>query len=377
MKKRELPKKLKRIVVKIGTGVLTSGNYSLDQARIKELVAQIAGLVKREVEVILVSSGAIGAGMGMLKLKFRPKLLPQQQAAAAIGQGQLMKIYDTAFKRHKLLTAQILLTREDLNNRTRYLNAKNTLFTLLCLNAIPIINENDTVSVDEIKFGDNDRLSALVASLAHADLLIMLSDVDGLYTRAPKNRPRKIKQTVVSKVTKISPEIERMAGKVSAGIGRGGMASKIEAARICAAAGIPCVIANGRIAGVLPKILAGGNIGTLFLPKTERLVAKKRWIGFSAKVSGQIVVDQGAKQALTLNKKSLLPKGIIKFSGSFTVGDIVSILDSDKHEFARGLTRYSSVELAKIKGLDSGQIKQTLGYKHCDEVVNRDNLVIL
>ncbi len=374
---RKLTVEPKRIVIKVGSRILTSKNFRLDKAWIKNLVAQIAALINKDIEVILVTSGAIGAGMGMLGLDLRPGLLPQQQAAAAIGQSQLMKIYDTFFKHHNILSAQILLTREDLSNRKRYLNAKNTLFTLLTYRAVPIINENDTVSVDEIKFGDNDRLSALVANLMQAGLLIILSDVDGLYAAAPKRKEFQKKRDVISIVEEFGPRNEKMASASISKLGTGGMVSKIEAAKICSTAGVSCIVANGRVPDILRRILDGENIGTLFLPKAEQLVAKKRWIGFSAKISGQIFVDQGAKQALISKKRSLLPKGIVKIRGTFAVGDTVSILDVEKKEFGRGLTSYSSEELAKIKGYKSDQIKTILGYKYYDEVVHRDNLVIL
>ena len=374
---RKLTVEPKRIVIKVGSRILTSKNFRLDKAWIKNLVAQIAALINKDIEVILVTSGAIGAGMGMLGLDLRPGLLPQQQAAAAIGQSQLMKIYDTFFKHHNILSAQILLTREDLSNRKRYLNAKNTLFTLLTYKTVPIINENDTVSVDEIKFGDNDRLSALVANLMQAGLLIILSDVDGLYAAAPKRKEFQKKRDVISIVEEIGPWTEKMASASISKLGTGGMVSKIEAAKICSTAGVSCIVANGRVPDILRRILDGENIGTLFLPKAEQLVAKKRWIGFSAKISGQISVDQGAKQALISKKRSLLPKGIVKIRGTFAVGDTVSILDAENKEFGRGLTSYSSEELAKIKGYKSDQIKTILGYKYYDEVVHRDNLVIL
>ncbi|TRZ53871.1 MAG: glutamate 5-kinase [Dehalococcoidia bacterium] len=364
---RILPVKPKRIVIKVGTGILTFRGYRLNKAWVKKLAAQIAVLINRNIEVILVSSGAIGAGMGMLKLSLRPKQLRRLQAAAAVGQGQLMKIYDTIFKTHGLLTAQILLTREDLSNRKRYLNAKNTLFTLLACKVIPVINENDTVSVDEIKFGDNDKLSALVANFAHADLLVILTDVEGLYA----------KKSLVSVVKKVSPEIEKLAAKTTSLMGTGGMASKLEAAKVCCASGIACIVANGKAPDVLFKILDGRKIGTLFLPKKEGLAAKKRWIGFSAKIMGQIFVDKGAVCALTSRKGSLLPKGIVKLHGRFAAGDTVSILDTQNQEFARGLTNYSSEEVTKIKGQKTDRIKATLGYKYYDEVVHRDNMVIL
>jgi glutamate 5-kinase len=334
----------------------------------KNLCTQVADLLNKDIEVILVTSGAIAAGMGVLGFKRRPKQLPQLQAAAAVGQSQLMQIYDSIFRKKRLLTAQVLLTREDLSQRKRYLNAKNTLFTLLDSKVIPIINENDTVSVDEIKFGDNDLLSALVAALVHADLLIILSDVDGLY---------KERKSVVSVVEKVTAQIERLAGKTSSSLGTGGMASKIEAAKICCASGIACVVANGDIPEVLLKIIREEDLGTLFCPKSKKLLAKKRWIGFSARIKGKIFVDQGAKEALMKKKKSLLAKGVLRLGGSFSAGDTVSILDQQHCEFARGLVNYSSAELSRIKGQKSERIKELLGYKYYDEIVHRDNLVIL
>lgn len=375
--KRKLALKPRRIVVKVGTSILTSGDCGLNKAWIKKLISQIAALIEEKIEVVLVTSGAIGAGMGMLGWESRPTLLPRQQAAAAIGQSQLMKVYDTFLRSHGRLSAQVLLTREDLSNRKRYLNAKNTLLTLLTYNVIPIINENDTVSVDEIKFGDNDKLSALVANLLQVDLLIILSDVDGLYARRPKQGKDKHKEAVISLVKEIDAGIKRSAGAATGKMGTGGMASKVEAAKICCAAGIPCIVANGKISNILLKILKEENIGTLFLPKDRQLIAKKRWIGFSAQVAGQIFVDEGAKQALTLKKKSLLAKGIVKTKGAFVVGDTVSIMDAQNREFARGLSSYSSEELAKIKGRKSDEIERILGYKYYDEVVHRDNLVII
>ncbi|MBN2097316.1 MAG: glutamate 5-kinase [Candidatus Omnitrophica bacterium] len=365
--KRKLPGKIKRIVVKVGSAILTTEGLGINKAWVKSLVAQIAALVKKSnLEVILVTSGAISAGMGVLGLCARPKLLPPQQAAAAIGQGQLMKIYDSLFRAQKLLTAQILLTRDDLSSRKRYLNAKNTLLTLLNYKTVPIINENDTVSVDEIKFGDNDKLSVLVANLVQAQLLIILSDVDGLYAKG----------TLVSVVEKIDSQIERLAEGTKSRLGTGGMISKLEAAKICCASGITCIVANGRTPDILLRLIKHEELGTLFLPN-KQLVAKKSWIGYSAKISGQIVVDAGAKQALVARKKSLLCKGIAKVHGNFASGDTLSILDTEHREFARGLTNYSSSELDKIKGQSSDQIKAILGFKYYDEVVHRDNLVIL
>ncbi|MFH1045469.1 MAG: glutamate 5-kinase [Candidatus Omnitrophota bacterium] len=380
MEKHRLPFKVQRVVVKVGTRILTTKDYHLDKTWIKKLVAQITQLMEKHIEVILVTSGAIGAGMGMLGLSSRPKLLPQQQAAAAIGQSQLMRVYDTFFRRHKLLTAQVLLTREDLVSRKRYLNAKNTLLTLLShKNVIPIVNENDTVSVDEIKFGDNDYLSAQVASLIGAELLIILSDVDGLYATRPTKDAvaNKLSQTVIATVEKIDGEIEKVATKSASVVGTGGMISKLAAAKICAASGTACIVANGTTENVLLKIIEGENIGTLFSPNPAQLEAKKRWIGFSARLKGQIFVDGGAAIALIEKKRSLLPKGIVKIRGNFAIGDTVSVLDQHNHEFARGLVNYSAQELIKIKGHKSDQIQSILGYKYYDEAIQRDNLVIV
>jgi glutamate 5-kinase len=255
---RNLPVRPRRIIVKLGTGILTTKNYHLNKVRIKNIVSQIAALIERDIQVILVTSGAIGAGMGLLGLSSRPKLLPKQQAAAAVGQSHLMKVYNAFFKQHNLLSAQILLTRDDLSNRKRYLNARNTLLTLLDSKVIPIINENDTVAVDEIKFGDNDKLSALIANLLKADLLIILSDVDGLLNS---------KRSVISVVEKIVPDIERHVIKGKSARGTGGMISKLEAAKVCAAAGIACIVANGKVPGILLKLLDKEDMGTLFLPR--------------------------------------------------------------------------------------------------------------
>lgn len=361
--------KVKRVVIKIGTSVLASKENRLDKIQIRNLASQISFLIDSGMEVLLVTSGAIGAGMGILGLKTRPRKLPHLQAAAAIGQNQLMKVYNDAFKARGLSTAQVLLTQEDLINRTRYLNAKNTLQTLLDYRIIPIINENDTVSVDEIKFGDNDRLSALVANLIEAGLLIILSDVDGLYT----DRQDKI----VSVVEEITPEIEKLASGTSKEISLGGMVTKIEAAKIVTNSGILCIIANGKTSDVLIKIIRGENVGTAFLPKGDRLAAKKRWIAFSSKPKGKVFVDEGAKEALIRRGRSLLSAGVISLKGEFGYGDMVSIIDPEGKEFARGITNYSSAELEKIRGLKSGKIEQTIGHRYYDEVVHRDNLVIL
>lgn len=307
--------------------------------------------------------------MGRLKLQNRPSILPKLQAAAAVGQSELMKLYDSLFKMGGRTVAQVLLTADDLSDRRRYLNTKNTLVTLLDYGVVPIINENDTVSVDEIKFGDNDKLSALVTNLIGANLLIILSDIDGLYSQQAK--------TIIATVDKITPEIKSLAKGTSKKTSVGGMVTKIEAARITTSSGIPCVVANGRDPRVLSKIIKGESVGTLFLSHTSPMVARKCWLAFDCRSKGKIVVDQGAKDALVKRGKSLLPSGIVDLKGKFKTGDVVSVVNQKGEEFARGMTNYAAAELEKIKGCRTNQIEPRLHYKYYDEVIHRDNLVIL
>jgi glutamate 5-kinase len=345
----------KRIVIKIGSSLLCH-EREIDFSFIEDISSQIAGLIKEKIEVIIVSSGAIAFGMTKLSLESRPKELSYLQAVAAIGQHELMNVYRDNFKNHGLCCAQLLLTREDLHDRRRYLNAKNTLLTLLKLKAVPIINENDTVSVDEIKFGDNDQLSAMVSGLISADLLIMLSDVDGLLDKDKK---------VISLVEEITPQIKALACPTSKKTCVGGMITKIEAAKITTDSGSACVIANGRRKGILSSVLKESvNFGTLFL-SNKNLAAKKRWIAFGARPKGKIYVDDGAKKAL-LNNKSLLSVGIVNVEGDFTASSTASVLDAQGNEFARGKVNISSRQLEKVKGTRQDK-----------EVIHRDNIVIL
>jgi len=345
-------------VVKIGSSLLYTGEDKADMELIGELTGQIAGLSRQGKELVLVSSGAIALGMSVLGLDTRPKGLSYLQAAAAVGQNELMDFYRRHFKARGLSCAQVLLTWDDLSGRKRYLNAKNTIFTLLKLESIPIINENDTVATDEIRFGDNDRLSALVSSLVGADLLIILSDVDGLLDKDRK--------TLVKVITQINPQIKGLASTTDKKTCVGGMITKIEAAKIAVDSGIPCVIANGRQKDILLALAKDINsAGTLFVPKTAYLAAKKRWLAFGTKPKGRIEVDDGARQAL-LNKKSLLSVGITACAGGFEAGDIVSIVNKDSLEVARGKVNVSSRQLDKIKGA-----------RHDKEVVHRDNIAIL
>jgi len=373
--RRQILSKVKKIVVKIGTGVLTTDYGYVDREQIKRLAGQVVELKKMGYSVVVVSSGAIGSGMGELGIEKRPATLPKLQAVAAIGQSKLISVYDECFKLHGFHAAQIMLTREDFENRQRYLNICNTIHTLFQLNAIPVVNENDTISVDEIKFGDNDALSALVTNLLNAELLIILSSVDGLYDRFPT---AKNKASVIPMVENISREIKQLAFDSKTARGVGGMQTKLEAASVVTNAGEAVIIANGRMDNVLKKIVQGENIGTLFLPKEEKLTSRKRWIGYTIKPKGKIYVDDGAMHALAEKGKSLLASGIVAAEGAFNKGDIVSVCKKeDRSIFARGLTNYSSQEIEKIKGCSTSHIAKVLGYKLYDEVIHRDNMVIL
>ncbi len=363
----------RRIVVKVGTGVLSKGDRSLHRPTLAALARELSELQAGGREVVLVSSGAILAGMGALGFESRPQQIPLKQAAAAVGQSHLMRAYEEAFQPHGQRVAQILLTREDLRHRARYLNARNTLFALLRLHVIPIINENDTVAVDEIKFGDNDTLSALVAHLAEADLLVMLTDTDGVYTADP----RRHSEATLIPVVGADVRGAFCADEGVSAAGAGGMSSKIAAARQAAQAGVPTVVANGFVQGIVGRILAGEDVGTLFLPRALPMRSRQRWLAFASAPRGAISVDAGAREALLKGGKSLLPSGVRGTRGHFKAGDPVSILGPDRAEFARGLTNYSRDEVERIKGLKSSAIEATLGSKPFDEVIHRDNLVLL
>ncbi|MBK5191379.1 MAG: glutamate 5-kinase [Methanosarcinales archaeon] len=366
--------KAKRIVIKVGTSNLTDKNYRLEPLKVEKLAKDIVELKRHGKEVILVTSGAIGAGIGKLDLKRRPRDIKVLQATAAVGQNILMSTYDRYFDNYDQIIAQVLLTHEAFFNRQRYLNLRNTLITLLKSGIIPIINENDTVAVDEIKLGDNDNLSALVASNLDAGLLIILSDVDGLFTSNPK---RSKKAELISVVDEITPEIERIA-ETGGKTGVGGMKTKIQAAKVTMKAGIPLIIANGSEENILIRIIEGERVGTLFMPKTTRKMnGKEHWILFASSSKGMIKVDDGAKTALIKNSSSLLPSGIIAVEKEFRSGDTVSILDTEGVEFAKGISNYSSSDIEKIKGMQSKDIEHILGRKDYAEIVYRGNLVLL
>jgi glutamate 5-kinase len=364
----------RRVVVKIGSAVLAGNDGGLDRARIDALVAEIAAQHAAGREMVVVTSGAVAAGVVRLGLAQRPKLIPQKQAAAAVGQIGVMSAYQTAFARHGLEVAQVLLTRDDLSSRRRYLNAKHAVMTLLEWRVVPVVNENDTVVVEEIKLGDNDNLSALTAILLEADLLVILSDVDGLHTADPRTHSDAALVPVVDVVT---PAIEAMAG-VGGPLGTGGMATKLTAAKKAATSGIATVIADGRRPGVLAAVLAGAaDVGTFFRPVADRLASRKRWIAYTLKPAGTVVVDDGARRAILEQGRSLLASGLREVHGSFGVGACVHCVDLAGREFARGLVSYSAAELDKIKGRHSRDIETTLGYKMGDEVIHRDDLVRL
>ncbi|HEX5814865.1 MAG TPA: glutamate 5-kinase [Methylomirabilota bacterium] len=366
--------RVRRLVVKVGTGLITRPGLGPDPERIAALAAELAS-VREGRELVLVTSGAIATGMARLTLPERPRTIPEKQAAAAVGQSALMWHYEQAFKRHGVPVGQVLLTAHDISDRARYLNARNTLLALLRFGVLPVVNENDTVAVEEIKVGDNDNLSALVASLIDADLLVLLTDVDGLYTSDPARDPAAVKLDTVDTIT---AEIERLVWRGTGAGSVGGMATKLQAAQKAAAAGVPMVIASGRTQGVLARILKGEAAGTYFAPKADRLGARKRWIAFAVPPHGRLAVDAGARAALTQHGKSLLPSGIAKVEGDFAAGEVVGLVsDGDDREFARGLVNFDADELRKIQGAKTREIGQRLGYKSFDEVIHRDNLVLL
>ncbi len=361
-----------RIVVKIGTSTLTRRGGPPDAAFIADLAAQVARRLALGDSVVLVSSGAIRAGMARLNLAGRPRTIPQKQAAAAVGQGRLMHTYAEAFDAQGVVVAQILLTRDDLRDRTRYLNARNTFAALLRARAVPIVNENDTVAVDEIKFGDNDTLAALVASLIEADVLLLLSDVDGLYDRDPTQFPD---ARLIPVVEAIDAAVERQAGGARTGVGTGGMATKIQAAKVCAGSGVRMTIAEGRRPDVLADALAG-RCGTLFLPREAPLRARQRWIAYGTVPKGTVTVNEGARRMLADGGKSLLPAGVTHVSGRFQPGELVRLVGPEGRPFAQGFVNYAHDALTRIMGRRTDEIATLLGSKPADEVIHRDNLVL-
>lgn len=366
--------RVRRVVVKVGSGLITVPGQGPSGAVIARLAGDVAALVRDHREVALVSSGAIATGMARLGLSARPRSIPEKQAAAAVGQSTLMWHYEQAFKKHGIQVGQVLLTGQDISDRGRYLNARNTLLALLGFGVLPVVNENDTVAVDEIKVGDNDNLAAHVAHLVDADLLVLLSDVDGLYTGDPRRDPT---ARWLETVQAITEDIQRLVFDATNHVSVGGMSTKLQAAQKAGASGIPMIIARGSEPAVLQRLIKGEVLGTYFQPRDDRLAARKRWIAFAVPPQGRLVVDAGAKKALTERGKSLLPSGLVDVEGEFQAGAVVAVTELDGQEFARGLVNYDADELRKIGGAKTKEIEKTLGYKGFDEVIHRDNLVVL
>jgi glutamate 5-kinase len=364
----------KRLVVKIGSSLLTKRGEGLDQAALSRWAEQVAELRATGREVVLVSSGAIAAGMQRLGWKRRPHALHELQAAAAIGQMGLIQAYESCFRRHDLMTSQILLTHEDLADRKRYLNARSTLRTLLALGVIPIINENDTVAIDEIRFGDNDTLAALVTNLIEADALIILTDQAGLYSRDPR---KDCTAELITEARADDPALEAMAGGVGSPAAHGGMLTKVLAARRAARSGAHTIIVSGEEDGVLTRLVRGEPVGTRLVADRPTLAARKQWLADHLQVRGTLTLDTGAVKALKALGKSLLPIGVHEVSGEFERGEVVSCLDESRREIARGLVNYSASETRRILRTPSSEIEARLGYVDEPELIHRDNLVLL
>lgn len=373
--KRDFLREAKRIVVKVGTSTITYPNGKMNYDKIERLARELTDLTNQGKEVILVTSGAGAAGRARLGLKEKPKTIPGKQAAAAVGQGIIMHIYERIFGEYGQVVAQILLTKVDAIDRHRYANSRNTFQALLEQKVIPIVNENDVVALDELKIGDNDNMSALVAGIVDADVDIILSDVAGLYTANPQTHPE---AKLVSQVLAITPEIEATAGGAGSSGGTGGMYTKLQAAKAAVSTGIHLVIASGDEPHVISRILQGEEVGTLFVSKENRLQFRKRWLAFGAQILGTLTVDDGLAKALKKKGScSILPVGMTKVEGTFESGSTVSVVDAAGHELARGLVNYDSHDLQKLSGVKTADIEQTLGHKHFDEVIHRDNLVVL
>ncbi len=370
---REQIKQTRRWVVKIGSALLTNDGRGLNQEGIATWVEQMAALRECGIEVVLVSSGAVAEGMSRLGWSKRPHALHEQQAAAAVGQMGLVQAYESSFQRFGRHTAQVLLTHDDLSNRHRYLNARSALRTLLGFGVIPVVNENDTVITDEIRFGDNDTLAALVANLIEADLLVILTDQEGLCDKDPRQHAdaKLIHETPVN-----APELELMASGAGGALGRGGMLTKVRAARLAARSGSATVIAAGKDERILQRVADGERVGTLFIPDTEPLLARKQWLAGHLQVRGKLILDEGAVRVLRESGKSLLPVGVKGVSGEFDRGEMVACTDEQGVEVARGLVNYSAEEASKIQGKPSREIEGLLGYVDEPEIIHRDNLVL-
>jgi glutamate 5-kinase len=372
--RQEVVATARTVVVKVGTNVLTDPAGQLDRDRVRALADQLHRLRQSRRRVVLVTSGAIGAGVGRLNLRKRPSDLRHLQACAAIGQSVLMQAYAEALAPHGVVPAQILLTASDFDSRVRYLNARNTIHTLLEWEALPIINENDTVSVAEIRFGDNDHLAAMVTNLLQAQLLVLLTNVDGLYSADPREDPSAQVQTTVPH---IDASVTSMAGTSKSVLGTGGMRSKLRAARLATAAGECVFMANGSTPGILDRLMSAEPVGTLFLPHGRLARARQRWLGYTAQPRGRIVVDAGAVRAVVELGRSLLPVGVTHVEGTFGKGDVVSVVDGEGREVARGLSNYAAEEAGRICGLSTERAAEVLGHVPYEEMIHRDNLAVI
>ena len=373
MNRVEYTQQSQRWIVKIGSALLTQDGKGLDYASIADWAKQIAELRKQSIEIVLVSSGSIAEGMSRMGWTKRPTALPELQAAAAIGQTGLIQAYQTEFQKYQIQAAQILLTHDDVSHRLRYINARNTLRTLIKLGTVPIINENDTVSFEEIRLSDNDALGAVVSSLIDADLLVILTDQKGLFTKDPRTNDD---AEFISEGLAMNPDFVSYAGAAGSAISRGGMATKVQAARVAAKAGCATVIVSGREAGVLTRLRTGESLGTLLVPEATKLAARKLWIAGQNQARGTLHLDAGAVVALKTQGKSLLPVGVEQCTGKFNRGDRVNCLDPEGHIIARGLCNYSAADVAKICKLPSDSIPSVLGRMDEEELIHRDNLVL-
>jgi len=366
--------KAKRIVVKVGTSTLTHSTGKLNFFRIEKLVRELSDLANQGKEIILVTSGAVGAGVDRLGLKEKPTTIPEKQAMAAVGQGILMHMYEKLFGEYGQTVAQVLLTRENSVKHKQYMNSRNALLTLLKMGVIPVINENDAIAVDELKIGDNDTLSATVATLVDADVLIILSDIEGVYTANPQSDPA---ATLILEIKDITPQIEALAGGAGSKLGTGGMFTKIQAAKIAVNSGVTMVIASGNRDGIVRDILNGREFGTVFPAKEYHLKVRKSWLAFGTRIDGGILVDEGCERAMLQDGSSLLAAGIVAVEGTFDKGNTVRVLSRQGREIARGSVNYDAEELQKIIGRSTKDFFEILGTKYYDEVIHRDNMVLM
>ena len=367
-------KGIRKIVVKIGSSSLTSERGGLDRVNIKRFVDEVSSLAGKGMEIIIVTSGAIAAGLESLDVIERPRDLTLLQAAASIGQVELMNLYSDLFLKNNIRVGQILLTHEDTTRREQYLNIKNTIRNLIELKVIPLVNENDSVAADEIKFGDNDRLAAMVAVLAEADILVILTDIEGMYDKDPRIYSD---AKLLSFIDRINKDIEDAAGGIGSTYGIGGMQSKVKAAKICSFSGINTIIASSKRKNVLNKIISGENIGTFFVPQVEKKVKSvKKWIAFGKRTRGIIVIDKGAEEAVLNKGKSILAVGVVEVKGKFSKGDTLKVLSIDRKLIAKGITNFSNEEIEKVKGKNRDKILSEFDASMCDEVIHRDCLVV-